>query len=122
MIGYTTLGSNNIQASATFYDQIFSDIGASRIFDTPSFIAWGKGDGSPFFAITTPFDKEAASVGNGVMIAIQAPDSGVVDRVHNKALELGAEDEGAPGKRPAGFYCAYFRDLDGNKLNVYCSG
>ena len=122
MIGYITLGSNNLQASATFYDQIFSDIGASRIFDTPSFIAWGKGDGSPFFAITTPFDKKAASVGNGVMIAIQAPDTGVVDRVHSKALELGAEDEGAPGKRPAGFYCAYFRDLDGNKLNVYCSG
>ena len=44
-----------------------------------------------------------------------------VGRLHRKALELGARDEGAPGPRQLpGLYIGYFRDLDGNKLNVFC--
>ncbi len=40
--------------------------------------------------------------------------------LHAKALELGGTDEGAPGPSGDGFYAAYFRDLDGNKLNAFC--
>ncbi|WP_422396671.1 hypothetical protein [Sphingomonas ginsenosidivorax] len=50
---------------------------------------------------------------------------GDVDAIHAKALELGGTDEGAPGIRgddPDGFYGAYFRDLDGNKLTVFRFG
>ena len=120
MIGYITLGSNDVQASAAFYDQLFSEIGATRLWDMPSFVAWSKGDDSPFFAITTPNNKEAATVGNGVMIAIQSPDPETVDLIHSKAIKLGSANEGDPGLRQAGYYCAYLRDLDGNKLNFYC--
>ncbi|NRB40466.1 MAG: VOC family protein [Pseudomonadales bacterium] len=120
MIGYITLGSNDVQTSAKFYDQLFSEVGASRLWDTPAFVAWSKGDDSPFFAITTPHDKEAATVGNGVMIAIQAANQAAVDLIHSKALALGSKNEGDPGLRQAGYYCAYLRDLDGNKLNFYC--
>ncbi len=35
-------------------------------------------------------------------------------------IELGAQDEGAPGPRGEGFYAGYFRDPDGNKLNAFC--
>ncbi|WP_062270984.1 VOC family protein [Endozoicomonas arenosclerae] len=121
MIGYITLGSNNIQASTEFYDQIFNELGASRIWDTPSFIAWGADKNSPFFAVTSPFNKEPATAGNGVMIAIKAPNPESVGLAHATALKLGAINEGEPGVRPAGFYCAYCRDLDGNKLNFYCA-
>jgi predicted lactoylglutathione lyase len=53
-----------------------------------------------------------------VGLAVASPEQ--VQRLYAKALELGARDEGAPGPRPSGFYCAYFRDLDGNKLNFFC--
>ena len=122
MIGYTTLGSNDVQASATFYDQLFSEMGITRLWDTPAFVAWRKNDDEPFFAITTPHNKEAATVGNGVMIAIKTDNQQIVDAIHKKALSLGGDNEGDPGLRQAGYYCAYVRDLDGNKLNFYCLG
>ncbi len=122
MIGYTTLGSNDVQTSATFYDQLFSEMGITRLWDTPAFVAWRKDEDEPFFAITTPHNKEAATVGNGVMIAIKTDNQQIVDAIHKKALSLGGDNEGDPGLRQAGYYCAYVRDLDGNKLNFYCLG
>ncbi len=119
MIGYVTLGSNDIEASAEFYDQLFSEIGISRLWSLETFVAWGVDSESPMFSITTPFNKERATVGNGVMIAIKVPNTRTVDLIHKKALDLGAVDEGAPGPRGAGYYSGYFRDLDGNKLNFY---
>ena len=119
MIGYTTLGSNDVQASAAFYDQLFAELGINRLFDMESFISWGTDLDTPMFAITTPFNKEEATVGNGVMVAIRAPSTELVNLIHEKALGLGAVNEGDPGPRVANFYCAYVRDLDGNKLNFY---
>jgi predicted lactoylglutathione lyase len=69
-----------------------------------------------------PFDKKAATVGNGVMVALMVESVAQVDAVHRKALELGGTDEGAPGQRFEGFYAGYFRDLDGNKLNCFFGG
>ena len=34
----------------------------------------------------------------------------------------GDADESPAGPRGEGFYAGYFRDLDGNKLDVYCYG
>ena len=120
MIGYITLGSNNVKTSAEFYDSLFAELGATRMWDTPEFVAWSKGDDSPFFAIMTPHDKNPATVGNGVMIALESQNSDTVDLIHSKAMKLGATNEGDPGLRKAGYYCGYIRDLDGNKLNFYC--
>jgi predicted lactoylglutathione lyase len=72
--------------------------------------------------ITKPFDKKAASVGNGVMVALAVDSKAKVDALHRKALQLGGADEGAPGPRGEGFYAGYFRDLDGNKLNFFVAG
>ena len=79
-------------------------------------------DKPPGFSITRPFDGNAATVGNGVMIAIQMPSTDAVDSFYAKAMELGGSDEGAPGPRGDGFYAGYFRDLDGNKLNAFHMG
>ncbi len=122
MVGYITLGTNNIEKSAKFYDGLLKGIGATRIYDTENFVAWSVGEGTPMFSITKPYDGNPATVGNGVMIALKAEDSETVDLLHAKALTLGGVDEGAPGMREGGFYCAYFRDLDGNKLNFYHHG
>jgi predicted lactoylglutathione lyase len=71
---------------------------------------------------TKPFDKQRATVGNGVMVALMVDSTAKVDALHRKALQLGGSNEGAPGPRGEGFYAGYFRDLDGNKLNFFCAG
>ncbi len=65
---------------------------------------------------------QPATVGNGVMAAIVVDSKEKVDRVYKKAIDLGAQDEGPDGPRGDSFYAGYFRDLDGNKLNVFCMG
>jgi hypothetical protein len=120
MIGYTTVGSNNLEHSATFYDGILKLVGASRVMEGDDFIAWGNSTDGAMFSIHLPANGESASIGNGVMIALKAKDQTQVEKIYTKALELGASDEGKPGFRMEGFYAAYFRDLDGNKLNVHC--
>ncbi len=85
-----------------------------------TFVAWTIDNNQPMFSISKPYDGELASVGNGAMIAIKCPTTAMVDNLHAKALLLGAQNEGNVGPRQEGFYCGYFRDLDGNKLNFYC--
>ena len=120
MIGYVTLGTNRYDEAAKFYDELFADLGARRIFEGDRFIAWGTGMTSPAVSIAKPYDGKPATVGNGVMVALVVDSTDKVDALHAKALELGGTDEGAPGPRGEGFYAAYFRDLDGNKLNAFC--
>jgi predicted lactoylglutathione lyase len=119
MIGYVTLGTRDLQKAAAFYDKIAAEMGIGRFMESDSFIAWGSGDGAGM-GLTKPFDGKPMTVGNGVMVALAAKDRAEVDRIYKLALSLGGTDEGAPGPRgEGGFYAAYFRDLDGNKLNAF---
>ena len=121
MIGYTMLGTNNLPDAVAFYDELFSLLNAQRFLETDKFVAWSVDPKQPGFSVTKPYDGQAATVGNGTMIAIAAETPAQVDAFHAKAMELGATDEGAPGAREMpGFYAGYFRDLDGNKLNIFC--
>ena len=123
MIGYVTLGTNDLGKAAAFYDQLFGVIGAGRFMETETFIAWAVSPDQPAVSVTRPFDGNAATVGNGVMVALAVDSRSKVDALHAKAMELGGKDEGAPGPRgDSGFYAGYFRDLDGNKLNAFCMG
>ena len=128
MIGYVTLGTNDLEKARQFYDALLGEIGASRKMEFPEtgFTLYGTGDRRPGIAVTRPYDGKPATVGNGNMAAIAADSRATVDRLHAKALELGGADEGAPGLRtpegPGAFYGAYFRDLDGNKLCVFRMG
>ena len=122
MIGYVTLGTNDLPRAAAFYDALLGEIGATRLFDSERGIGWGIAMDKPSLAVMRPFDGKPATVGNGVMAAIVVNSREKVERVHRKALELGGKDEGAVGPRGDGFYCGYFRDLDGNKLNVFMMG
>ena len=122
MIGYVTLGTNDIARAARFYDALLAEFGAKRMMEMETFIAWGAGPGTPMVSVIKPYDKKPATVGNGVMVALAAASKAQVDAIHRRALELGGKDEGAPGPRGDGFYAAYFRDLDGNKLNAFFIG
>ncbi len=121
MIGYVTLGTNDLPRAAKFYDAIAQHFGVGRMMDFDSFIAWGAMGGAPGVAATKPFDGEAATPGNGTMVALQVDSPEKVQAIYDTALALGGSDEGAPGPRgDDGFFAAYFRDPDGNKLNAFC--
>ena len=122
MIGYTTVGTSDFKKSGVFYDMVFAVLDAKRVMDFESFTVWNTGGKGADFSITTPFNKEAPSIGNGVMIALNTPDRATVDKLHATALAAGGSCEGKPGLRSeeaTGFYAAYFRDLDGNKLSAF---
>jgi predicted lactoylglutathione lyase len=123
MIGYVTLGTNDLPRAVEFYDALLKEIGAGRFMETDTFVAWAVAPDKPALSVTKPYDGKEATVGNGVMVALAMNSTNQVDAIHKKALELGGTDEGAPGPRgDSGFYAGYFRDLDGNKLNAFCMG
>ena len=119
MIGYVTLGTNDLARGAVFYDAIFAELGTGRMGQNERYIAWGEPGGKPGIGLTLPFDGQPATVGNGVMVALEARDKAQVDALHALALAQGGTCEGPAGERFPGFYAAYFRDLDGNKLAAY---
>jgi catechol 2,3-dioxygenase-like lactoylglutathione lyase family enzyme len=122
MIGYVTLGTNHLPRAAKFYDAIAAEMDTPRMMDFETFIAWGKPDGAAGVAVTKPHDGNAATVGNGVMVALEAKDKDQVHRLYDIALANGGTCEGPPGPRGEGFYAGYFRDPDGNKLNAFVMG
>ena len=104
-------------------DEVLGELGYVRTIDFGKSQAYGLKDNAmaPGLAVGIPFDDKPATAGNGTMISLVVDSSDKVDRIHAKALALGASDEGAAGPRgDSGFYAGYFRDLDGNKLNVFC--
>lgn len=122
MIGYVTLGTNDLPRAAAFYDALLAELGAKRLWEFERGIAWGIAQNQPCLGLMKPFNGQPATVGNGVMVAFGVDEREKVDRIHKKALELGGTDEGAAGPRGDGFYAGYFRDPDGNKLNVFFYG
>jgi catechol 2,3-dioxygenase-like lactoylglutathione lyase family enzyme len=127
MIGYVTLGSNDLDKARGFYGTVLGMIGAKELmrFDN-GFTMFGTAPNRPSLAVTKPYDGKAASRGNGTMVALIMDSRAKVDAIHAKAIELGGADEGKPGLRgpegPQAFYGAYFRDLDGNKLCAFKIG
>ncbi|SEB08811.1 VOC family protein [Rubrimonas cliftonensis] len=122
LIAFTMIGTNDLAKATAFYDALIGEMGGKRAVDLGDAVLYAGPDGGPLFAVTEPADKNPATVGNGAMIALAAPDDASIDRWHAKAVSLGAADGGAPGARERGplkFYAAYFRDLDGNKLNFF---
>lgn len=122
LIGYVTLGTNDLERGITFYDAVLAVLGAKQLRRTDYSALWSTGSGGPVLELIKPHDGRVATVGNGVMVGLKAETPEKVNELHAKALEFGAKDEGAAGPRDyvPGFYAGYFRDLDGNKLNVYC--
>jgi catechol 2,3-dioxygenase-like lactoylglutathione lyase family enzyme len=127
MIGYVTLGSNDLDSARNFYGALLAEMGAKEMMRMDSgFTMYGTDWGQPALCVTSPYNGEAAAPGNGGMTALRLPGRTQVDALHAKAIELGGTCEGAPGLRgdegSQAFYGAYFRDPEGNKLCAFCMG
>ena len=120
MIGYTCVGTNDLDKAVAFYSELLSLLGAKPFFKSDRGVGWGAAPDKPMFSVLKPFDGQPASAGNGAMVALTASSPEQVQALHAKAVALGGKDEGAPGQRSGNFYGAYFRDLDGNKLAAFC--
>ena len=128
MIGYATLGTNDPARAKAFYDALLGMLGAKRLMDMPDdreMTLYGTGMDRPMLGVTRPYDGGEATPGNGGMLALMVDGRAQVDAAYAKAMELGGADEGAPGVRgpeAMGFYGAYFRDPDGNKIALFHIG
>jgi predicted lactoylglutathione lyase len=122
MIGYVCIGTNDLAKSGHFYDALLATIGGKRNWETERFIAWHNSPTSPMLLMIKPLNGEPATPGNGTMVALAVDSKAKVDALHQKALELGGKDEGAPGPRGENFYASYFRDTEGNKLAAFFMG
>jgi catechol 2,3-dioxygenase-like lactoylglutathione lyase family enzyme len=123
MIGYVTVGTNDLPRATAFYDALLAEVGASRVMEFGGRgHLWSIGMDKPGLCVMLPFDGKPACIGNGCMNALATSSKEQVDRLYAKALALGGSDEGAPGQRGPGFYAAYFRDPEGNKLNAFFLG
>lgn len=123
MIGYVTIGTNDMEKAKSFYTSLLGDMGATVVFDGGRIAFIGKSMAEPMIAVCTPYDEgNPQSAGNGNMIAIDAGSRENVDALYNKAMELGATDDGPAGERMPTFYGAYIRDADNNKICFYKMG
>jgi catechol 2,3-dioxygenase-like lactoylglutathione lyase family enzyme len=122
LIAYSTLGVNDMARATAFYDAVFAPLGAVRDTSSPTWTGYVRAGDKGRFFLTRPFNRQAATSGNGVMLAFLAEDRGAIDAFYAAALANGGTDEGPPGVREGMnpvFYAAYVRDPDGNKLCAF---
>ena len=122
MILYITLGTNNLPRARAFYDAVMPTVGMQFLRGDGRERGYGPaGASDPLVWINTPYNDQAATVGNGSMPAFHAPSRAAVNAFHTAALTQGGTDEGEPRLRySANFYACYVRDPDGNKLSAVC--
>jgi catechol 2,3-dioxygenase-like lactoylglutathione lyase family enzyme len=123
MIGYATIGTNDIERAKAFYDKVLEPLGGHRTFANGERMQFYGSSTSPgMIAVSLPYDGGQATVGNGSMFGLPAATKAQVDETHAAALTAGGTCDGPPGQRLPTFYGAYFRDLDGNKICVFHMG
>ena len=121
MISHVTLGTNDLERAAAFYEAVLGVLGAQPMMRSERGAGFGRSMEEPLVMVTKPFDERDATVGNGTMIGLRCEDEAQARAVYEKAIEMGGTSEGEPGPRgdQGQFYGGYFRDLDGNKLAAF---
>ena len=123
MIGYATIGTNDLERATKFYDAVLTPLGGRRTFANGERMQfYGSKETPGMIAVSKPYDEKPATAGNGTMFGLPAATKEQVDAAYAAAIAAGATCDGAPGQRMPTFYGAYFRDLDGNKLCAFYTG
>lgn len=117
MFNHVSVGTRDLGDASRFYDAALGALGYRRTMSEDFGNAWGLE--WPEFWVQAPAQGEAVA-GNGVHVAFIAPSREAVDRFHGAGVAAGGTDAGAPGARDytPGYYAAYLRDPDGNKIEA----
>ena len=121
LVSHVSVGVADVRRAGAFYDAVLETIGARRIMEHEFGIGYGRR--FPEFWATRPIDGGPADPGNGTHVCFSAPDADAVTAFHAAGLAAGGIDDGAPGPRPEyapGYYAAFLRDPDGNKVEALC--
>lgn len=119
ILSHVSIGTNDFDRAAAFYDRVLPTIGAKRIMAFPGAVAYGKQ--FPEFWVQTPIDGKPATLGNGTHVGFLAASKDAVNAFHAAALAAGAKDDGAPGPRQdytEAYYGCFVRDPDGHKIEA----
>jgi catechol 2,3-dioxygenase-like lactoylglutathione lyase family enzyme len=119
MIDHVSVAVRDLQASARFYGAVLGALGFAKLEERPATIAFGKTYSE--FWINLRERTELVAAGSGAHVAFRARSTEMVDAFHAAALAAGGASDGAPALRPQhgeGYYSAYIRDLDGNRIEA----
>ena len=122
MIGYVTIGVNDMEKGKAFWTELLEPLGAQMLMDMGRIALLGTAPDQPMLAVCVPYDEGDPNPGNGNMVAFAAGSREKVDEMYAKAIAMGATDEGPAGERMPTFYGGYFRDPDGNKAVFFHMG
>jgi catechol 2,3-dioxygenase-like lactoylglutathione lyase family enzyme len=125
MISYITIGASDLDRAGAFYDAVLGALGHQRLWRQGDWIGYGPDQDHATVMLCAPENGQPARAGNGIMVGLNAQTPDQVDAFHAAALAHGGACAGPPGPRPAygeGFYLAYVRDPDGNKLSAFLKG
>ena len=122
MFSFITLGTNNLEKNKFFYNKLLNLIDIVKVEEADYYVGYAKKTNlkNIEFYLMKPHNKKEASFGNGTMITFTAKSKENVKDFYNLALSLGGTNEGSPGPRHDEHFYAYFRDLDGNKICIFC--
>ena len=121
LVSHVSVGVSDLARAGVFYDAVMAVLGARRVMEHGGGIGYGRT--FPEFWASRPHDRQPAVTGNGTHICFAADGPEVVDAFHAAGLAAGGHDDGAPGRRPEyapGYYAAFLRDPDGNKVEALC--
>jgi catechol 2,3-dioxygenase-like lactoylglutathione lyase family enzyme len=130
LFSHVTVGTTNLKRAGAFYDALLIPIGLKRRPVTPDggplALCWiSPTQALPRLYVYEPFDGKQATAGNGSMLAFLAPSIESVNVSYAAGIANGGSDEGLPGPRSnygIGYYGAYLRDPDGNKIHIAFRG
>ena len=86
MLGYVTLGTSNFAAAIDFYTALTAQMGWKKLMGTDRIVFFGSSMEQAALAICTPYDEQAPTAGNGVMVAFHGGSPEGVDALYSKRL------------------------------------
>ncbi|MCK9919068.1 VOC family protein [Microbacteriaceae bacterium K1510] len=119
MIDHVSVAVRDLAASTRFYEAVLSTLGFAKLEQRPATVGFGKS--YPEFWINLREGLSPLAAGNGAHVCFRARSTELVDAFHAAALAAGGTSDGAPGLRPQhgeGYYAAFIRDLDGNRIEA----
>jgi catechol 2,3-dioxygenase-like lactoylglutathione lyase family enzyme len=119
MIDHVSIAVRDLKAATRFYEAVLATLGYSLREARPMTVAFGKRYSE--FWLNLRADMPLLPNDNGTHIALRAPNIISVDMFHAAALAGGGTSDGPPGLRPQhgeGYYAAFIRDVDGNRIEA----